>query len=499
MKKVLSILTRKESIKLSEDNSFWSKIKATDYTRITGDFSWENFWLNDRKLVAAKIISLNEEPKKIIIEYVASTTYEKGILPVIKDRKTYEKLNYLCAGSDSIQIYEYPNSVENEDISSMLDKLLTKGFLLKTGRSFDGHPEYYYNGQKYIQCYSATLNKLPNNRTIHLNQNVWIKVEPLEWINNRKLKMFICTNILSNKRACYDLDRGDITKAEIYSSLEQMYNEMTKKIDIREELLLNDNDLNNPLKFIFISNDDIFGENNTPAVDTFNITISDFAKYTGDCDDYYTKNRFYDKSSLKVGYLPAINYSLIKDSAKLIINKQDDSMLVEFGEYPLVEENPLGWVTLSSIVSKNEEKYKTGKIYTYYKHFTSSNEKPNNFKKAIEYEINGHKYARTEDDIWFIVEKLRWSVDLKRDLACCLSVPFAGLDYDLNGNVEETDLNRFIIKYFSKEIIPSRKRNINKINQMVSDDILTQMIMNKENIEVEDLEIDGDSKLILRR
>ncbi len=503
MKRGFDLLTKKEIIKISEEYfDFLTEINETDYVKLNAHLFRNQFWTKDEdsgEVVTAHNTSILNKYNTDGFPVVSFSKKDIGILPVIRDRKEYEKLNDISHGATMVKKYEYPMSVElSENVE--LNKSLQNGTLLRTGREFDGHIEYFYKGKTYIQC-ETNHTEVINHDIAKVGQKVWVRVEPVEWLNVKSLKMFVCKNILLNGSFNDTVYNGRFNQTTMCKKLAQMHEEMSKELNSIAVLMISDNDVNNPLKFKFVSQNELPSD----ILRSKDITISDFAQYTvrNKCTDYYVKDKKYSNknSSYSIGYLPVVDYDLIKDKCQ-ITSGSVHYLTVEFGEYPTVLMDNKECTKLSSLIHGHESYYDTLKEYTFNNEYVFMDNPIFHqyfLTKAREYEIHGEKYARTTNNEWFRVEKLKWIVDLRNNLAYCLTVPFAGLDYDLNGNIEESDLNRFIMKYFSHEIIPSKGRNIDKINEMISSDIAIQMLMNKENISVENLEIEGESKLVLRR
>jgi hypothetical protein len=276
---------------------------------------------------------------------------------------------------------------------------------------------------------------------------------------------------------------GAFKNTQIYQTLNQMYQEMSTKLE-DEELSLSDNDLKNPLKFEILDGPSGSGYKFSQVFGNLSPRYSDFSRELG-AQTFFYKGMVSELESKNMGYLPIIDYSLIKDKCE-IEEETNYCKFVRFGEYPDYRLN---------IVDKPDLKiYETGKTYSVPSGFAT-----NKIEQIKEYEIDGRKCVRLGNGQWYKVNTLTWYVDLEHNKAICYTIPFAGIDFTCEDNMENSALYKYLVKHFSKDIIPSKSRNISKINEMVSSDIAIQMLMNKQNITINDLEIEGESKLVLRR
>jgi hypothetical protein len=484
----LDLLTHKDIVDISKSSQILSDITFTDYAKDSKLENSEIIWTRSSligKVVTAQLPENNVQ-KRIVISMGDASDYDKGILPVIKDSESYKQLCELFNDADEIEFGEYPMTEVNDN--SMLNEALINGNLLETDRLFNKSPEYYYDGNKYVKRIIIHNGSKPHNH--------FYKVEPIKWINIRNKKMFVCKNVLYCDSFNFNSYHGNFKNTYMYKKLESMYREMTAKVNYSKELLLTENDKSNPLKFQFLSKEDIFGEKALSMKNLIGIYISDFADYLGCYANYIKGEIITDYESKNVGYYPVIDYSLIKDKCKVTF-EGTDFLKVTYGEYPT--KRLYGTAEFNHYLeTHNPIECATGKTYSINANF-DNNSKEFKLQELKEYKIYGGKYVKVNDDVWFLVTELEWGVELKRNLAVCLDTLFAGIDYDLTKDIYESELNRFIIKYFAKEIIPSKSRNVDKINDMISNDIALQMLMNKQNLTIEDLELDSESKLVLRR
>ena len=189
-----------------------------------------------------------------------------------------------------------------------------------------------------------------------------------------------------------------------------------------------------------------------------------------------------------VGARPAISYSSIEKYTTNISIKE--TIEVEYGEYPQD-------IVPKKISNELENAYtnkalkETGKTYTTDSNIYQDTVSPFCAKSHIEYEYNGKKYIRFIGDsncfgkilsdgtfveknkpYWIKVQPIIWLVDEKADIMLSKKIIFSGVqfqryrDYE-KGNFDETDIYKFMEKYFIKEIIPNNTKgneNLKKAN-----------------------------------
>ena len=191
-----------------------------------------------------------------------------------------------------------------------------------------------------------------------------------------------------------------------------------------------------------------------------------------------------------VGIRPAVKYSTIKSNCTNIIevSYNYDLLEVEYGEYP-------AWVaeyetskTLEKLFQQNLLS-RTGRIYT-----TDSikSGRPDNMKafqprSHIEFELFDKKYIRiigdeisenkvlSDDQIiqkgnpyWICVEKIKWIVDEKNDIALTKNIICSGIQFNDASNYKadfkSSSIKKFLDDCWSKEIIADQNI-INQQNQ----------------------------------
>ena len=142
-----------------------------------------------------------------------------GIRPVfpfndIKDLNLPVKENTGISEEYLTLVYGYyPQSYCSDSEEKELDTLYKKKKLKKTGNSYNGDEEYIYNGKRYVRAI-AMNNELADG-------SVWMKVEPIKWIYDKKKKILISDKIIY----------GGIPFDKIKDYLKILAKEMQQEVD----------------------------------------------------------------------------------------------------------------------------------------------------------------------------------------------------------------------------------------------------------------------------
>lgn len=187
----------------------------------------------------------------------------------------------------------------------------------------------------------------------------------------------------------------------------------------------------------------------------------------------------------------------IKDYITKLYKIADGITIVEAFEYPqtIVNEN------MQQVLDKRlaeKSLIKTGKTYTV--DSRECNEYKEKFKpqKLIEYQFYDKKYVKVKanlykyneylkqskmkmsngrivkdkEEVWVAVEPIKWIMD--EEIVFSLNALFAGIQFNnkefYNGDFLNTDIKKFLDKYFSKEIVlieEYNKNNYNKVKKLI--------------------------------
>lgn len=267
-----------------------------------------------------------------------------------------------------------------------------------------------------------------------------------------------------------------------------------------------------------VVNLDIIDIGKISKTDVFYDGATDFAKLTGICEDesYWVikdenkkalvNNNSEVKGNTNVffrnfGIRPTIDYDLIKSKANNIEKISEEIESFEYGEYPC------SLVTDKKLEEELEENYcnnsliKTGKRYTVdgtlffrpVKKMLRKNVVHFEFDSSHiyssfiplqydEYQYNDNKYIRmlvnsnSKDvdlfgkEVWIKVEPIKWTTIKSDDkeIAICNNTLLAGIQFDNYNerdyklrtkydNFEKTEIKKYIRKYLSKEILPTKE------------------------------------------
>jgi len=183
-----------------------------------------------------------------------------------------------------------------------------------------------------------------------------------------------------------------------------------------------------------------------------------------------------------IGARPALPYSSILGICSNALRGKNGILEVEYGEYPqdIVSEDEAKTLEreyLNRTINQTGKSYTTDSVSDFYYNT------PFKARNHTEYEYNGRKYIRiigewycrgsvlsdgrtVEVDVpyWVEVKPIKWMIDEKANIALSKRLIFSGVQFNcgrLYGNdFNETDIKKFMDKYFSKDIIPSFPRNM---------------------------------------
>ena len=222
------------------------------------------------------------------------------------------------------------------------------------------------------------------------------------------------------------------------------------------------------------------------------------------CINALKQTNYFDANVRRMGILPVLKYSVIKDRTPVSLDSSRGIKQVMYGEYPqtLVDEEYSNELEQAYI---NNTLLKTGKIYTNdsVSPLYSCGEFENN--NNIEYEYNKNRYIRFEakenrysvlianqtknieknKPYWIKVEPITWLVDEENDIALSKFILFTGIKFNdsskYNGYFEESFIKQFMDEYLSKEIECSMYKGKLIENKQVDIDQLFEETIKKMN------------------
>lgn len=173
------------------------KSNISDFAILLGGISYKDdksnkilghYWTNNYDVLDG-VYFINEEGK---VKYCDKRRRVIGIRPV---------LNINCSSCENILLGEYPQTVVNSELSTILENQYLNNSLIKTGKKYttdkvhymkinesylkETYEEYIFNGNKYIRFVSddrGYTNILSSGEFIKYNTPYWIKVEPVLWL-----------------------------------------------------------------------------------------------------------------------------------------------------------------------------------------------------------------------------------------------------------------------------------------------------------------------------
>ena len=169
-------------------------------------------------------------------------------------------------------------------------------------------------------------------------------------------------------------------------------------------------------------------------------------------------------NSPNVCYHPAIKFSSIPKDAYNNVVKNSKGKIIEisYGRYPLMH------YSSKSITKELDSKLKKGILVQTGKEYTILD------KKFIEYADSSDKYNctfikyidKSNKSYWFDVGDIYWMVDEKLDLAISVYPLVSGIPLttkpDYYGDIEDTNIKKFLDECFSIEILPVQYYQLEK-------------------------------------
>ena len=191
---------------------------------------------------------------------------------------------------------------------------------------------------------------------------------------------------------------------------------------------------------------------------------------------------WYLVSERNVGSRPSLPFSSISNISLNKVRGRNGILEVEYGEYPqdIVSESFAKTLERAYL---NRTIKQTGKSYTTDSVSNRDSNTPFQARTHVEYEYNGKKYIRFVGDYncagkklfagriiekgnpyWIEVKPIKWLVDEKANIALSKKLIFSGVQYTRFANYivkfDKTDIKQFMDKYFSKDIIPSKVKEM---------------------------------------
>ena len=191
-------------------------------------------------------------------------------------------------------------------------------------------------------------------------------------------------------------------------------------------------------------------------------------------------NKDYDNPCKRIACArPVLDFTLISNDALNKKRNKDGILEIEYGEYPQ-------YIVPEILAKKLEKGYLTRTLTLTGKRYTTDLDRHTKsaeiFEARIhkEYEYCGKKYVRVLGELyssseilsdgtmieegtpyWISVEPIKWIIDEKTNIAISKKLLFSGLQFYKKDYIdvifEDTNIYKFMNKYFSKEIIIENK------------------------------------------
>lgn len=202
------------------------------------------------------------------------------------------------------------------------------------------------------------------------------------------------------------------------------------------------------------------------------------------------KVQILDLTNPNVGIRPAINYSQIKSSAKVIRELEEGLKEIEFGEYPQerVEDYLQEQLNQDLLDSRLET---TEKKYTIY---NNDEQNPDTIRLIEVMDKDGNKYVN-KNDTWYKVSPVRWIVNEKTDLAVTKYMIQGGIPYGEYKEPPMTEWEKEFERSVPMKLPPSviRMRKLRKINPTIIEGFLN-IVLSKDLIKANE-KIEEETKL----
>lgn len=200
--------------------------------RIPDEFGLKNRtapYIFNTLLKDGNVFSIDETGNKSKVE---NNDTSFGVRPTIVTfddiyKSLVENVKFGYNGVEEVELGEYPQYAAAHKVNLALEDEYTNhlengeykgGILIPTGKTYTfvqngkevEYKEYYYGSNKYIRVNACCEDKviLSNANTIHNNESVWVKVEPVKWFvdhkNERLISKFLLLSGLTPDMRLFD-------------------------------------------------------------------------------------------------------------------------------------------------------------------------------------------------------------------------------------------------------------------------------------------------------
>ncbi len=155
-------------------------------------------WLLSSVAGYGDVSAVDEEGCRAVA-YAAAKGNLRPVIPCADPSLITDVIRRDISGFARAEYGEYPQTAAERTLARTLQSEFAEGRLIKTGKTFDGmYEELVYRGEKYIRVpYEATEPvTLSDGREYRAGDAVWIRVLPVQWLQDQSARLLISRRIL---------------------------------------------------------------------------------------------------------------------------------------------------------------------------------------------------------------------------------------------------------------------------------------------------------------
>ena len=155
-------------------------------------------WLLSSVAGYGDVSAVDEEGCRAVA-YAASKGNLRPVIPCADPSLITDVIRRDISGFARAEYGEYPQTAAERTLARTLQSEFSEGRLIKTGKTFDGmYEELVYRGEKYIRvpCEATDPVTLSDGREYRAGDAVWIRVLPVQWLQDQSAQMLISCRIL---------------------------------------------------------------------------------------------------------------------------------------------------------------------------------------------------------------------------------------------------------------------------------------------------------------
>lgn len=278
------------SLSLRAFNTYGLVAKATDFVNITGGYTTDLgccYWLMDKKGTIPPSVYYISDVYSGGVPQACKCDYSNYVIRPVTHLDDIKEYNVISNDLDSmiIEYGEFPQTVEKNDISKMLEALYQMNEIERTSKIYtisdlsrsndiDNRPfipksyqEITFSNKRYIRvvAQSKGLTNLSDGRVVENKTPYWIKVEPVRWIVDKLTGVCVSqkgliTGIPFSHSTNYS---GYFNESDISRYFELYLSDEINKVEIKgtkeTKIKITDNSQKTPYGFVYsnVSEEDI--------------------------------------------------------------------------------------------------------------------------------------------------------------------------------------------------------------------------------------------------